>query len=96
MVLTELVTLSLATHRGTRLVIEDEISAPVRELIISSLDGYPAIQDKVQYLLSCPWCTSIHVATALLVLRKIHRPTYIFLSSLLAASSVTGLISTNL
>ena len=90
---TDLVIFSLATHRGTRLVIEDEITADLREKAFEQVDKIPNenLRNKLSYLLTCPWCVSFHVAAALLLLKQISPDAYKYLTLSLAASSVTGI-----
>jgi hypothetical protein len=63
---TDLVTDTLATVRLTRLVLDDEITASLRERAMEALihtgGSRPALKpltDKLEYLLSCPWCASV-------------------------------------
>lgn len=51
-----------ATHRLTRLVIEDEITRPIREAIT---DRWP--ESKLAYLITCPWCVSVWAGAAMTV-----------------------------
>jgi hypothetical protein len=43
-----------AVWRTTLLVVADEITAPLRERLIGE-----AVEGRMAYLLSCPWCASI-------------------------------------
>ena len=88
----DLALLSLATYRLTRLAIEDELTEPVRTKLLNSLRNHP----KLSYLLSCPWCISPYAAALLLAIRAIHPPTYRTLATILSASTVTGLLYSNL
>lgn len=52
--------LTLATARATRLIAIDELARPMREWIRDHRpDGSP-----LTYLMHCPWCLSIWIATA--------------------------------
>lgn len=42
---------------------EDQITAPIREAIFRHFPNHP-----ISYLITCPWCTSVWVAAALLAL----------------------------
>lgn len=88
--LTDLLTLFLATYRGTKLVIDDEITRPIREKV------HRLGNAKLSYLISCPWCTSPYIAFSLLTLKKYHPTVYTIIAETLAASAVTGLINENL
>ena len=84
--------MAVARRLLTRLAIEDELTEPVRTKLLNSLRNHP----KLSYLLSCPWCISAHAAALLLAIRAIHPPTYRTLATILSASTVTGLIYSNL
>jgi hypothetical protein len=93
------VTDTLATVRLTRLVLDDEITAPLRESALDALihtgETRPALKpltDKLEYLLSCPWCTSIYAAAAVFALRRYAPETADLVNGALAASAVTGVV----
>lgn len=96
MTLQETLVLSLASYRGTKLIIDDEITSDLRSAVISALNKYPTLQSKVSYLLSCPWCTSPYVAATLLLVKRIAPDVYDVLASVLVASAAAGLIYENL
>lgn len=81
---------ALATHRLTKLVIDDYITEPLREKVYEKF-GEPD-ESKISYLVGCPWCVSwwagVAVVTARTVAPKAWRP----LAYALAFSSITGLI----
>jgi fatty acid desaturase len=52
-----LVILALATARGTRLVVEDYITEPIRSAVIRRFGA----ESKLTYLVHCTYCTSIWV-----------------------------------
>ena len=59
----ELLIDALATYRGTRLVVEDQITEKVRNKI---WDHHPP--DKgIGYLITCPYCASIWVGGAITI-----------------------------
>jgi Protein of unknown function (DUF1360) len=47
---------ALATERLTRLVVDDEITADLREWVWKK---YPPESTKIGYLLTCPFCASV-------------------------------------
>jgi len=47
---------ALAVWRVTLLVVADELTRPLRELVLRRWDG-----GRLEYLLSCPWCASVWV-----------------------------------
>jgi hypothetical protein len=79
---------ALATYRLTRLVIEDEVTAPLRDAAYARLKP----GGKLAYLLSCPWCVSIWAGGALSVLRAASPRAANVVSTALAASAVTGVL----
>ena len=54
---------ALAAYRLTRLVVEDEITEPLRDSIVKRF-GAPA-DSKISYLAHCPHCVSIYASTAI-------------------------------
>lgn len=74
---------ALATYRVTKLLIEDEITEPVRSRI---QEKFPPESTKIGYLTTCPWCVSVWVALPVYFLPK-------SVKTALAASAVTGLVS---
>jgi hypothetical protein len=58
---TALVAGALATYRLTRLVTEDELTAPLRDRI---WETHPPESSRLGYLISCPHCTSIYAGAA--------------------------------
>lgn len=62
-------TILLATRRLTQLVVEDEITRPVRERIGAWGDAHPqnSIQDRLSYLVGCSACSSIWAAGLVLL-----------------------------
>jgi hypothetical protein len=59
---------ALAAYRLTRLVVEDEITSDLRDLVWRKFDPGTT---KVGYLLTCPHCTSVWVAGAIVLARHI-------------------------
>lgn len=85
----QFVILALAVFRVTRLLIEDSILEPIRELTTFRLSP----QNKFRELIECPWCLGMWLsfATAGLVLL---RPVIItWLALPFALSAVVGLIA---
>lgn len=54
-----------ATHRLTNLVVEDEVTRPVREYID---DRWP--DSRLNYLVNCPRCVSVWAGAAIAALPK--------------------------
>lgn len=78
----------VAVYRLTKLVIDDEIVAEIREKI---WDKFPPESTKIGYLLTCPWCVSFWMAVAIVTTRKINPEIADYISGILAASAVTGI-----
>jgi hypothetical protein len=89
---TKLALLGLATYRATKLVIDDEITAEIREKVLEKLGDHP----KLSYLLHCPWCVSIWLAGGLVILDKVSPEIGDLTQKVLAASAITGLVDANL
>lgn len=86
----ELVTFAidtLAVIRLTRLVLEDEITDDIREIIYERFDPSTT---KLGYLFTCPWCVSIWAGAVIFGLRAANPTLANVLSGLLAASMLTG------
>lgn len=80
----------LATHRLTKLALDDYITEELRQKVYSNLDETK--HPKLAYLVSCPWCISIYAAGAVVLIENFAPQ----LNTVLAASSATGLLYTNL
>lgn len=96
---TDLVTDTLATVRLTRLVLDDEITEPLRTRALDALihtgETRPELKpftDKIEYLLSCPWCTSVWAGAAVFILRRYAPETADLVNGALASSLVTGVV----
>lgn len=89
----DLILTSLATYRLTKLVIEDEITADIRDVIFNKFDPR---ETKIGYLFTCPWCVSIWAAGALTLLSVINPKVGEAVKTILSASAATGLITTQI
>jgi len=80
----------LACYRAVRLLQRDDVP-PLPQLRAKIMDRYGT--SPWSALLDCPWCLSVWVAAALLMLRlacpRLHR----LLVAVLAASAATGIIT---
>lgn len=79
--------LAAATIRLCRLIIEDQITEPLRERIWKR---YPPATT-LGYLLTCYWCTSIWIAAILVILYLLIPYVIIAISAILALSLLAGL-----
>jgi hypothetical protein len=84
-----LLVIALAVVRLTGLVVEDDITEPIREWV---LDRVPE-DGKLAYLLTCPWCVSIYLGTAAALLAWWHssNPAVMLPAMALAFSQVAGM-----
>lgn len=78
----------VSVYRLTKLIIDDEIMADVREKV---WDRFPPESTRIGYLLTCPWCASVWAAAGLFALKRLNPEMAQYVSSVLAASAVTGI-----
>ncbi len=81
---------ALATYRLTRLVVDDVITAPIREQIF---EKHPPHDRSWSYALTCPWCASIWIGLGVAASRALVPKVWDPVASGLAASAVAGIIS---
>jgi hypothetical protein len=87
---------ALATQRLTRLVTEDQITAPLRETVWRYS---PPEKNGVGYLITCPHCASIYAALAAAVLIQVAespnlpRPIRTIASITTTALALSGTVS---
>lgn len=79
---------ALATHRLTRLAIQDVITAKPRNAI---LEKYPPTQDSWSYVLTCPWCASMWTGLLVTAVQGSGSRLLRGLVYALALSSATGI-----
>jgi hypothetical protein len=79
---------AFAVHRLTRLVVGDEITAPLRERISNA-----APEGRLAYLLTCPWCVSVWAGAGWALLTCAAPSTAAAAGAVLAWSSATGLLA---
>jgi hypothetical protein len=95
--LTTLLVDTAAVYRLTKLVTEDYLTEDLRKLVQQHfpavLDKYTGLKrkHKLVYFINCPWCVSIWAAAFIFTLRQINPTLATYLSSILAASAVTGI-----
>lgn len=67
------VVLALATHRLTQLVVEDEITQPVREAVSRWAAGAPeySFRERVDFALNCGACASVYAGAAILLADRV-------------------------
>ena len=84
-----LVLYALAVYRLTRLVVADELTAGPRERILTRVQDRPLLA----YLVTCPWCISIWLALAWVLLASLLPPVAWYAGAVLAFSAVAGLLA---
>lgn len=93
-----LVTISLATSRLTRLVTEDEITAPLRDRVESWAAGAAegSLKERLAYIPTCRACSSVWAAGIVLGLTyglgRVGRPLVGTLAASEAGLTVSGLL----
>jgi hypothetical protein len=85
----DLVVDGLAAYRLTRLIVEDTITAPIREKIF---DKYPPSEDSWSYALTCTYCASIWVGAGIVTARAVAPRAWKVAAVGLALSGVVSLI----
>jgi hypothetical protein len=84
--------LAFAVHRVTRLLVGDKITEPLRLRLGVDRDGQ--YRPWIGYLVTCPWCVSVYVATAaVLAAALLPWPVVAWPALAAACSSVTGLLA---
>lgn len=81
---------TLATYRLTKLVVDDVITAPLREKIF---EKHPPHEASWSYALTCPWCASVWIGAGVVVARHFFPRGWDAAATGLVASAVTGIIS---
>lgn len=79
---------ALAVYRLTRLVVEDEVTRPVREAVVLN-----SPESRLAYLIGCPWCVSMWAAAAWAGLTLAAPAVAAPAGAVLAWSAVSGLLS---
>lgn len=88
----DLVLGALAVHRLTRLITADKIAEPLRERAVE-VAGPSDEPEGLAYFVTCPWCVSMWLAGGWLALRTIAPRTARALGTVLASSSIAGLLA---
>jgi hypothetical protein len=78
---------ALAVYRGTRLLVDDEVTRPLRERLAPDDDS------RLAYFLTCPWCVSVWVGAAWAGLSVAAPRAARAAGAVLAWSAVSGLLS---
>lgn len=77
---------ALAVFRLTRLILDDSITAFIRNPIVKNGP------DKAMELFTCPWCMSVWMAAAVVALQSTVPSLWIYPAAVLAFSAVAGLL----
>ena len=86
----ELLVAGLATYRIARLIVKDEIFSKLRNAIWKK---FPPESNKFGYFFTCMWCTSVWVASLLVISRIIIPEATQVVETVLALSAIAGLLS---
>lgn len=78
---------ALVTHRLTKLVVDDEIVAELRD---KWFEKFPPESTKLGFLATCPWCTSFWAGLLVVVLSTVFPKAWRPLAYALAFSTITG------
>lgn len=88
--LLELVILSLAVYRVTRLIVQDSILEPVRDRIFRRFNPQ---RSSLGYLLTCTWCMSLWVALPTVLFYAYNPSITLLVGCIFALSAVASLIT---
>ncbi len=86
----EFLIMGLATYRITRLIIRDELLARPRNFFWKK---FPPEKSLLGYLLTCPWCISIWVASILQISSIINPEATYVVEIIFALSAIAGLLT---
>lgn len=86
----EFVVMGLATYRLTRLIIRDELLSKPRDFFWKK---FPPEKSLLGYLLTCPWCISIWVASILQISSIINPEVTYAVGIIFALSAIAGLLT---
>ena len=81
---------ALATYRITRLVVEDEITAQLRDML---WDRYDPSDTKIGYLVTCPWCVSFWAGLGVVAVRAAAPRQWSAMAQALAFSAAAGIVA---
>jgi hypothetical protein len=84
---TALTVSALAVYRLTRLLVEDEVTRPVRERLAENAEG------RLAYFVTCPWCVSVWVGAAWVGFTAAAPAVAAPVGAAFAWSAVAGLLS---
>ena len=87
--LTQALVLALAVYRVCRLIIEDNLTEPLRDLVWRR---FPP-STRIGYYLTCYWCTGVWVSSFTIFMYTIVPSQTFTVALILALSSVAGLIA---
>jgi hypothetical protein len=82
---------AIAVYRLTRLVVEDGITAPIRDRIISKRDG--STRDWWEQLLTCRYCVGIYVGVGVAFARWVFPVQWTPIAYMLAIASAAPLLA---
>jgi len=83
---------ALAVYRITRLVVADKVTEPIRERVWEERGA----EKGLGYFVTCPWCVSFWVGAGAVAARQVAPSAWEPFARVMAASAVTGIVSTRL
>ena len=81
----------LVTARLTRLLVDDEISAPLRSWVLRRFG--PPSKSRISYATTCYWCASIYISAGVLGLSRLSPRVSRAVRLVLIGSLVSGVMS---
>jgi hypothetical protein len=88
--LVELLILSLAVYRITRLIVTDSIFDPLREKVFKRFSQQ---RSSIGYLLTCTWCMSLWVSLPTVLFYAFNPSITLLVGCIFALSAVASLIT---
>lgn len=86
----QLILLSLATFRVTRLITRDTIMEPIRNLFWKK---FPPEKSYIGYLSTCEWCFSFWIGSAFIISSIIIPSVTYIVATVFSVSAIAGLLT---
>ena len=82
-----------ACYRITKLIIDDELTQPIRARIFRRFN--PDEGSKIGYALTCYWCCGVYVAAGIVAARRFAPNQWGPIAEMLSLSAATGWLATH-
>lgn len=89
--MTDLLLDALSVYRLTKLAVDDAIFDTQRNAFVDRMKA--AEHDKLAYLATCYWCTSVSIGFAVVVARRLFPRLWSYCARALAFSAAAGILS---